>query len=307
MLRLVLVAMLVSCGGGESSTAPGVASGVAADAGKVREVAGNVTATRGGETRTLTVGMPINAADMIDTGTDGSVVIELAHNNALWSLEPGIKARVDQSPAWTLAMQEKAAPLDHATSSAGRHADRQAADTQITAVEGAKKDLERAPEQPAGASAAAPTTTPKPPVAPRRPTTASSSEAQNAVPAKPVPACDEVSCALDPSAACCARYPKSRGDKAPGGGDVPDSPSAAEIRSAINAAKQKFVVCAEKANAKGRFQIKLQIDAEGKVPTAQMVQSPDPAADACILAAFRAIKFPRSRNGVSVTYPLVIN
>jgi len=110
------------------------AADVAAPAGKVVEVAGTVSATRNGATRTLAVADQVFSDETVDTGSDGSVTIELSHNHARWAMEPGQKKRVDESAAWKLAEQSgSAVAVDHATSAAGRNAERQAAETQATA------------------------------------------------------------------------------------------------------------------------------------------------------------------------------
>ena len=132
MLRLALVVTLTLCLACGSSSQPEIPAGKA-EAGKVIERVGKVTATRESATRALAVGNAVAPDDVIATAADSSVVIELSHNNARWSLEAGITSRVDTSVAWTLPKQDAAKPIEHATSSAGRHADRQAADTQITA------------------------------------------------------------------------------------------------------------------------------------------------------------------------------
>ncbi|MBA2542992.1 MAG: hypothetical protein H0V17_25350 [Deltaproteobacteria bacterium] len=126
MMRALIILIVVACGS-DPKPAP------AGDAGKVIELTGKVTATREAATRMLAVGNVVRADEVIETAPDSSVVIELLHNNARWSLEAGIKSRVDASVAWTLPKQDAARAVEHATSSAGRHADRQAADTQITA------------------------------------------------------------------------------------------------------------------------------------------------------------------------------
>lgn len=110
------------------------AADVAAPAGKVVEVAGTVSATRNGATRKLAVADQVFSDETVDTGSDGSVTIELAHNHARWAMEPGQHKRVDESAAWKLAEQSgSAVAVDHATSAAGRNAERQAAETQATA------------------------------------------------------------------------------------------------------------------------------------------------------------------------------
>jgi hypothetical protein len=134
MIRALVIAVLAvsatsSCSRGSDSekVAPGV------QAGRVLEVSGSVAATRDGKTRTLGVGAEVFGNDIIDTSADGSVVIELAHNNARWSVEGGQKSRVDESVAWGLAKQDKPAKVvDHATSAAGRDGERVAADTRAT-------------------------------------------------------------------------------------------------------------------------------------------------------------------------------
>jgi len=110
------------------------AADVAAPAGKVVEVAGTVSATRNGASRKLAVADQIFSDETVDTGSDGSVTIELSHNHARWAMEPGQKKRVDESAAWKLAEQSgSAVAIDHATSAAGRNAERTAAETQATA------------------------------------------------------------------------------------------------------------------------------------------------------------------------------
>ena len=89
-----------ACKGG-GSDAPAVQDGVAV--GKVVEVTRKVTATRGGQTRTLDARSEVSGDDVVETAADGRVTIVLAHNNATWALGPGKKSKVSESPAWALA------------------------------------------------------------------------------------------------------------------------------------------------------------------------------------------------------------
>lgn len=115
----------------KDSEAPKVAPG--AVAGKVAEVSGKVVAAREGQSpRTLAAGAEIYADDTVETAADGSVVIELFHNNARWSVEAGRKARVDASMAWKLAKQAPSSQIEHNTAAAARNAERQGADTGAT-------------------------------------------------------------------------------------------------------------------------------------------------------------------------------
>ena len=180
-----------SCRG--SSDTPAVAPG--AVAGKVVEVSGSVAATRNGVARPLAAGAEVFGDDVIDTAS-GSVVIQLHHNNARWSVESGRRARVDESLAWRLAKQDgSAAAVDHASSAAGREGERTAADTRATTEEGQGRRMrggtstaERsaaAPNEapPAQAPAAAMTPDPAVPVAPVAPVAPPPSPADQAKPA----------------------------------------------------------------------------------------------------------------------------
>ncbi|MBA3391735.1 MAG: hypothetical protein H0T89_03775, partial [Deltaproteobacteria bacterium] len=120
---LIAISIVASCKSKED--APAVTVGTAA--GKVVEVSGKVDATRDGKPRPLAPGAEIFADDVIATGADGAVVIELFHNSARWSVESGRSTRVDASLAWGLSKQQAAAATEHATASAGRNAERAAA------------------------------------------------------------------------------------------------------------------------------------------------------------------------------------
>jgi len=165
MLRTLLAAILAvsaaaACGSKED--APAATPG--APVGKVLEIDGTVTATRGTAVRTLTTGGEISTDDEIATAADGRVVILIAHNNARWDLGPNRTSRVNESLAWTAAKQAgPAAVVKEETSTAGRHAEKTAATTATTTSaenERAKEEArdpgaEAAPAVPAEPSTAA--------------------------------------------------------------------------------------------------------------------------------------------------------
>src|SRR4051812_14508356 len=125
LLGLLAATVLTSC---KSEEAPTVTAG--AKAGVVVEIAGKVTATRAGVTRDLANGGEVSGDDVIETPTDGSVAIELAHNGARWSLVGGKKGRVSESVAWGLPKAEgSAVVVAQDMSAAGRHAERTSTDT----------------------------------------------------------------------------------------------------------------------------------------------------------------------------------
>jgi hypothetical protein len=148
MLRAVLLGLLtlsvVSCH--KKDDAPAAQAG--APAGTVVEVTGAVTIAG----KPLAKGATVAGDDVVETGADGHVRIVLAHNNATWELGPNKHEKVSASLAWTLAkVDTPAKAVDQDTSSAGRPAERSAADTEASA----KKDMEVAPA-PAAAAAQAP-------------------------------------------------------------------------------------------------------------------------------------------------------
>ncbi len=145
---------LAACSG--DTAAPVVKPGVAA--GKVLEVSGTVTATRGGTTRDLVAGDEVSGDDTIKTGPDGRIAILLDHNRARWELGASKTAVVSGSLAWTAARQAGGGGAsDEATLAAGRHAEKTGADTGATALApGQPGQAEPTPAPEEAAQAAAP-------------------------------------------------------------------------------------------------------------------------------------------------------
>lgn len=171
MLRAVLAGLLAVTviGCHKNSDAPPAQAG--APAGTVLDVSGTVTVAG----TPLAKGATVAADDVVETGGDGNVTIELAHNHAIWTLGPNKREKVSGSLAWTVAKAEGTAkPVDQDTSAAGRPAERSAADTEVTAHQEAARadeapgaappaaDHKPAPP-PAPVAAAAPAPTPPPP------------------------------------------------------------------------------------------------------------------------------------------------
>jgi hypothetical protein len=176
MLRAVLLGVLtvtsvVACkseGGTSAKSQPGVA------AGKVVEVKGAVTVKHGDASRPLAAGESVEGDDVVTTGADGNVVIELAHNLVRWELGPNKTQKVRDSIAFKAAKNTApVANVDQDTAAAGRPAERSAVGTTAMEVED-KADS----EAPAAAAPAAP-----PPPAPG----AAAEPAPAAAPAEPPP------------------------------------------------------------------------------------------------------------------------
>jgi hypothetical protein len=154
MLRAVLLGVLsltvVSCKSKDES--PKSQVGVAA--GSVIEASGNVTLHRGAEARPLAKGETVEGDDVIETGADGSVQIELAHNNAMWELGANKKVKVRESLAWNEAKKDKSAKaVEQDSAAAGRHAERNAADTTVSSAPAATPTMPESAAAPAPAAA----------------------------------------------------------------------------------------------------------------------------------------------------------
>ena len=126
-----------------------------ADDGRVVEVSGAVTATRGGATRPLAVGDSVSGDDVIATGADGRVAIQLHHNHVHWSLGPGRQRKLSDSGAWAAGRATGSTVVtDERSGAAGRHAEREAADTAASAPAAQAAPTAAAPPAPAAEVAA---------------------------------------------------------------------------------------------------------------------------------------------------------
>lgn len=166
MLTVTSVVACKSEGGTSAKSQPGVA------AGKVVEVKGAVTVKHGDASRPLAAGETVEGDDVVTTGADGNVVIELAHNLVRWELGPNKTQKVSESIAFKAAKNTgPVAAVDQDTAAAGRPAERSAVGTTATEVEA----KEPAADEPAAAAAPAP----PPPV--------EAAEAASTAPVEPAP------------------------------------------------------------------------------------------------------------------------
>jgi hypothetical protein len=318
MLRALVVGIVTlvvaSCGNAEPTAAN-------AAAGKVLEVSGKVTATRGGSTRPLATSSEVFSDDLVDTGPDGSVVIELFHNNARWALEASLQSRVDQSVAWGLDKQQAAKLVEHATSSAGRSATRSAADTKESAVvKGAQQEdpsVNQSRDIPAVAAAtpeepqrAVPSATKtrggevKPPAT--KPVTIPDPKRDRGTVASS--GCDEVDCIINnSSSACCARYRKSHTSKdgTPAAGDTPDKLGRAQIGEGIAKVKPRVMACSDKSAAKGNVKVAVVVSAGGVVSSVTIQSTPDAALGECVATALKTAAFAKSASATTFSYVFV--
>jgi hypothetical protein len=154
LATLAALAIAPACGGSSASAQQVVAG---APAGDVTEISGDVHATRDGKTRAIAKGDVVSGDDVISTGGDGRVTIVLRHNHVPWVLGPNKEKKVADSAAWNAAAGASGEQVtdDHSTA-AGRHAERSATDTGVSATT-------TAPAAPTAPTAPTPTTEETPP------------------------------------------------------------------------------------------------------------------------------------------------
>jgi NADH-quinone oxidoreductase subunit H len=104
---LVPLSLLLALAIGACSRPPDVIPGKAI--GDVRAASGDVRATRGGAARVLAAGTPVSGDDVLDTGSDGRVTIDLRHNHERITLEPNQHLELAKSPAFGVFLLHYAA------------------------------------------------------------------------------------------------------------------------------------------------------------------------------------------------------
>jgi hypothetical protein len=317
--------IVAGCGSGESARAK---VDPAAAAGDVREVTGTVTGVLAGERRALSVGDVVAAGELIETGGDGDVVIELRHNHVHWHLGPSQARKPLDAAAWTAsAPTDRADPGGDRTAAAGRLAEREGADTASTAVptgggsgsgsgSGAGSDV----DQQRAVEPVEPVEPPEPiePVEPKRDHVKRKGKKPTAEDPKSDPApddlrtptdgCDEIACTIDPSPTCCMKFRASgRLEKRSGGGDSSDPPEqldSAAIRAAMTGIKGELVGCGS-THVGTKIRIKLKVLPSGAVDTVTVEGIEDSAVVGCLTSAARRATFPRTQRGGSFSYPIV--
>lgn len=301
-------------------------------AGKVIELSGKVGAAReGAAARPLAVGAPVFADDTVTTGPDGTAVILLAHNQVRWSLGQGKALRVDRSMAWKATSDQGGSAFDDeekmATASAGRHTDREAADTAATA------QLPGAPE-PDNAPAASPPPPPPEAVASStgkaatrsaaKPRSASGSGRGEVVAEKSARARSDGDRMLDEpsgggggplSGAAAAAVPAP----APSAPSAPSAPAGSApvagrltVKGALTA-DQVSPRLADFARAchgtePGKLVVHIEIDASGAVKSVRLSGASKVVAplSACVSAAARSLTFPAAAGTTTVERELTV-
>lgn len=287
MVRAALWAVLTcavapACGSKDSDSARAAQPG--AVAGKVLEVSGSVKVGA----KQLAVGDQVKTDDQIETGADGTVVIELAHNQARWELGPGHKVRPTESVAWTQERHGSAGAVDQDTSAAGRPAERSAADTGTTAKAAATADTAAPPSAQPAPSAAAPAAAATP-MAPK------AAPAPRSV-APPPPS-------LEPSTTAAAPKPSEERSRGPAVRDT-EAPSGASGGGAAGESSgtltaDMFVKLSECVPANSRVHVKIHVAKH--VPAITFDADTDAAVKKCITDAATKLSIGVTSGDLSLT------
>ncbi len=279
LLLVALALASVSCSKSSKDEAAASQPQAGETAGKVLEVGGKVTV----KGKQVAVGDLLKADDVIETGADGRIVVELTHNLAHWELGANKQQKVSDSIAWKLPRDEgNAKVVIQDMSSAGRPAERNAADTSVTA------------NAPAPGGAPAPTTAPPAPetqpVAPAPPPAPKSEPARRAAApadqtmkqdkAEPAPAKTESVAAPDSS-------PHVRGG-------TMSTKNAADL---IEAQEPALRAC---LGAGQHVEIHVKVDAAGKATTT-IDGAATAAVKSCLLGVIGKVKLPAEKASVNVT------
>lgn len=321
LLLTILILAVVACGSKEPS-GPAVEPG--APAGDVREVTGAVTAKRGdAAARPLAVGDVVAGDDTIETAAGASVVIELRHNGARWSLAGGRSAAVASSAAWSAPRREGGGTTDERTTAAGRHAEREAADTaasaeppaaapEVAAAPVAEGEREAATPEPVAATPAPPPAEPDERAPARRTRTGAKREVATTGGGAADALADTGAAPPPPP----PTPPPTKGDKAAPRGiwsgalvgevKVQGALDGMAAKRTLGALKGKLGDCWNRSKPKGpssgALTATLTVGADGKVTTIAIdADDVAKAASACVQGLLRGVAFPPEDAGSTVS------
>jgi hypothetical protein len=117
--------------------------------------------------------------------------------------------------------------------------------------------------------------------------------------------CDELSCLVDPSAACCKKSAPAAANDTADTSDRPAALSRDDIATGLAPVLGRIESCGDKHGFSGAAPIKLRIAADGSVRSASTAVG-TPEFRACIAERAALARFAVTRDGVTIRYPVVI-
>ncbi len=120
--------------------------------------------------------------------------------------------------------------------------------------------------------------------------------------------CDEVTCLVDPGAACCRKFKSksksSSSSSSSSSSNLPSTPAKSDISKGISKVKGRVMSCGDKHGGRGTVKVKIKIGGNGKVQSAN-ASGGGSSLRSCIASAVKRARFPKSQKGVTVNYPFV--
>ncbi len=286
---VLLAALLVGGCGNKSAPAGPPAEGEVA--GVVIDLTGSATAQAPGQSqsRALQPGDELVAGDVIATAEGASLRARLYHNRAVLVLDGGKMVALRDSSAWRAAPTAgsllEGEPGADGTTVAGRHAEPQSADTRATGKVGEPTPSTGAPPEPRVPG----------PTADKQGGGASGGGGGGGGGDGRIGTAGE---------------PPRPGDPAEPGGTIGETGSLGreEVARGMLAVAQDIKKCQGLAQGQSfRLQLRVSVRPDGTVREVDVeVESGEPAAAVtrCIADAVKTGKFPRSKRGVTFTYPV---
>jgi outer membrane biosynthesis protein TonB len=303
---LACAVWLAACGSSSSDEAAPTGP-----VGEAVQVTGSVSVVHEGAEQPLAVGGKVFGADEIVTGADGAVTIRLFHNEARWTLESGKRKRVDASLAWSAPAQAGGGVLagndtSESTAAAGRHAEKEAADTRATAALLAERESSQAEAAraatPPPVTAPAPTPRPEPPPPPAPGPTKTRT---TAVAPKKIVTLEERTLDSDDIG---VQIGPTGGAGKPDPARLSDDSDADAVARAMRPHHKAFQACYKNAlkidpDLSGRIVLEFVVEADGSVRL--VASKPSPAlqktVDPCVRKVLAQVRFPARSGGEAAT------
>jgi predicted Zn finger-like uncharacterized protein len=113
--------------------------------------------------------------------------------------------------------------------------------------------------------------------------------------------CDEITCLVDSSKACCRKSGRASGGNSGGNSNLPDRPTKAQVRSGMGRVSGTVKSCGKRSGFSGKVRVRIRISGSGRVSSANASGGPG-AVNSCVSRAVKGARFPKTQSGLSFTY-----
>jgi hypothetical protein len=119
--------------------------------------------------------------------------------------------------------------------------------------------------------------------------------------------CDEVACLVS-GKGCCGKNAKGaapKSDAPPPDPSLPARPDRSDITAGIASVQSRLQSCGDRHSVRGAVTVKIAIAPSGEVKSASTSQGSGEF-QSCIAGAIKAARFPATREGAKVSYPVML-